>query len=334
MSQQGKTSDFQLPYIHQGTIGRMASKGKPSPRSSVKPLSDEQVKLLNEKYQLVDPTRPLPTGPRRINVAEINDQNPKVTRRLLEGCAKVLRNRCRPLAWGLDRVPETGPYICAATHVTLFDVFIPMCAQFELGRRPRFMAKAEMANWPIVGKWFQAVGMQPVKRRSGKARAIEETSVQILTTGRPLTIWPEGTLTRDPAKWPMSMKNGVGFIALEASHRLGRQIPLYVTAVWGAASINQWWPWPRKNVVMVFDTQLDYSDLLADADTWDGDPPTEYADELARRIRLRMKELMAEIRGEKAPDTFYDYRLMKEVPETPDPYVTPAERDAGMDIHH
>ncbi|KFI68177.1 lysophospholipid acyltransferase family protein [Bifidobacterium magnum] len=310
----------------------MASKGKPSPRSSVKPLSNERLAELRREHVLVDPTRWLPTGPRNVHEVEINDQNPKLTHRLLEGCARVLRNRCRPYAWGLDNIPERGPYICAATHVTLFDVFVPMCAQFQMGRRPRFMAKAEMASWPIIGKWFQAVGMQPVKRRSGQARAIEETSIQILTTGRPLTIWPEGTLTRDPQKWPMSMKNGVGFIALEASRRMGRQIPLYVTAVWGAASINQWWPWPRKNVVMAFDTQLDYSDLLADSDTWGDEPPESYADELARRIRLRMKEIMADIRGEKAPDTFYDYRLMKRVPETADPYVTPAERDAGRDM--
>ena len=77
------------------------------------------------------------------------------------------------------------------------------------------MAKAEMASWPLIGKWFQLVGMQPVQRRSGKAKAIEETSVEILTSGRPLTVWPEGTVTRDPQKWPMSMKNGVGMIALE-----------------------------------------------------------------------------------------------------------------------
>lgn len=77
-----------------------------------------------------------------------------------------------------------------------------------------------MAHWPLIGKWFQIVGMQPVQRRSGKARAIEETSVEILTSGRPLTVWPEGTVTRDPKKWPMSMKNGVGVIALEASRRL------------------------------------------------------------------------------------------------------------------
>ena len=196
----------------------MASKGKPSPRSAVKPLSNAQVSRLAKAHTLVDPMHDLPTGPdRTINEAEIAAQNPKGTSRLLKGVDVVFRASCRTYAWGLDNIPETGPFITAATHVTMFDVFVPMASLFHMGRRPRYMAKAEMAHWPLIGKWFQIVGMQPVQRRSGKARAIEETSVEILTSGRPLTVWPEGTVTRDPKKWPMSMKNGVGVIALEAS---------------------------------------------------------------------------------------------------------------------
>ena len=194
---------------------------------------------LAKAHTLVDPMHDLPTGPdRTINEAEIAAQNPKGTSRLLKGVDVVFRASCRTYAWGLDNIPETGPFITAATHVTMYDVFVPMASLFHMGRRPRYMAKAEMAHWPLIGRWFQIVGMQPVQRRSGKARAIEETSVEILTSGRPLTVWPEGTVTRDPKKWPMSMKNGVGVIALEASRRLGYQVPLFCAVTWGAASIN------------------------------------------------------------------------------------------------
>ena len=225
----------------------------------------------------------------------------------------MFRASCRTYAWGLDNIPETGPFITAATHVTMFDVFVPMASLFHMGRRPRYMAKAEMAHWPLIGKWFQIVGMQPVQRRSGKARAIEETSVEILTSGRPLTVWPEGTVTRDPKKWPMSMKNGVGVIALEASRRLGYQVPLFCAVTWGAASINHWWPWPRKNVVMCYDAQLDYADLLVDSESWGDEPPVELADELTRRVRVRMTQVMAEIRGKRAPSGYWDYRTMSRV---------------------
>ena len=291
----------------------MASKGKPSPRSAVKPLSDEQVAKLAQKHHLVDPTHDFPTGPRKANTAEIEAQNPKATHRLLTGCDIVFRNRTKLKAWGIEHVPETGPFITAATHVTMFDVFVPMVAMFQMGRRPRYMAKAEMGKWPVIGKWFRAVGMQPVPRRSGKAREIEEASVQILTSNHALTIWPEGTVTRDPKKWPMSMKNGAGFIALEASRRVGHQIPLFCAVTWGAASINHWWPWPRKNVVMCYDAALDYADLLEGASEWGESVPEHLADELTRRIRVRMTEIMAEIRGEQAPDGYWDYRTMSRV---------------------
>jgi len=206
----------------------MASKGKPSPRSAVKPLSDARVAELAKKHHLVDPMRDLPTGPnRRINRREIDAQNPNGTRRLLKGVDVVFNASCRTYAWGLDNIPENGPFITAASHVTMFDVFVPMASMFHMGRRPRYMAKAEMAKWPIIGKWFQIVGMQPVQRHSGKAKEIEETSIDILVSGRPLTVWPEGTVTRDPKKWVMSIKEGAAYIALESSRRLGKQVPLF-----------------------------------------------------------------------------------------------------------
>ena len=290
----------------------MASKGKPSPRSVVKPLSDEQVARLDAKHHLVDPTRYYPTGPRTPNTAEINAQNPKATERLLEGVSKVLRNRSKVRAWGLERVPETGTFITAASHVTMYDVFVPMMSLFHMGRRPRYMAKAEMAKWPLIGRWFQLVGMQPVPRRSGQAKAIEEESIKIITSGRPLTIWPEGTVTRDPKKWVMSLKPGIGYIALESSRRLGRQVPIFCAVTWGAASINQWWPWPRKNVVMCYDEQLDYADLLADMDSWGEEPPADKVSELTMRVFRRMNEVMEEIRGERMPaEGYWDYRNMR-----------------------
>ena len=290
----------------------MASKGKPSPRSAVKPLSDEQVARLDAKHHLVDPTRYYPTGPRTPNTAEINAQNPKATERLLEGVSKVLRNRSKVRAWGLERVPETGTFITAASHVTMYDVFVPMMSLFHMGRRPRYMAKAEMAKWPLIGKWFQLVGMQPVPRRSGQAKAIEEESIKIITSGRPLTIWPEGTVTRDPKKLVMSLKPGIGYIALESSRRLGRQVPIFCAVTWGAASINQWWPWPRKNVVMCYDEQLDYADLLADMDSWGEEPPADKVSELTMRVFRRMNGVMEEIRGERMPaEGYLDYRNMR-----------------------
>ena len=98
-------------------------------------------------------------------------------------------------------------------------------------------------------------------------------------------------MTRDPQKWVMSLKPGIGYIALESSRRLGRQVPIFCAVTWGAASINQWWPWPRKNVVMCYDEQLDYATM---------------------RVFRRMNEVMEEIRGERMPaEGYWDYRNMR-----------------------
>ncbi|BDR54149.1 1-acyl-sn-glycerol-3-phosphate acyltransferase [Bombiscardovia apis] len=303
----------------------MVSKGKPSPRSAVEPLLCEQVAKLGELHHLVDPTRYYPAGPRTPNQAEIDEQNPKATSRLLEGASRVIRASCKTYAWGLEQVPETGTFITAATHVTQFDVFVPMMALFHQGRRPRYMAKAEMARWPLIGRWFRWVGMQPVPRRSGQAQQIEQESIKIITSGRPLTIWPEGTVTRDPLKWPMSLKPGVGIIALKASRQLGYMVPLYPCVTWGAASINHWWPWPRKNVVMCYDHAMDYSDLLADVDTWGEEPPQEAVNELCRRLRERMEVIMTEIRGIDPPaEGYFDFRTMTRKPRPAQTYPAPA----------
>lgn len=293
----------------------MVSRGKPSPRSAVQPLRDEQVKRLSQEHTLVDPTYYYPTGKRVAHIAEIEEQNPRATDRLLAGASFVLRLHSKVRAWGLEHVPETGPFITAASHVTMYDVFVPMVALFHLGRRPRYMAKAELAKWPVLGRWFKLVGMQPVARRSGKGRAIISESIRIVTSGRPLTVWPEGTVTRDPQKWVMSLKPGMAIIALESSRRLGYQVPLYPAVTWGAASINHWWPWPRKNVVLHYGDRIDYADLLEGCEQWRDNPPEDVVQQLTMRVLKVMNAMLAQLRGESEPaEGYWDYPSMSRMP--------------------
>ncbi|MCI1984636.1 MAG: 1-acyl-sn-glycerol-3-phosphate acyltransferase [Bifidobacteriaceae bacterium] len=294
----------------------MASPGKPSPGKSVAPLSNEQVAELRKSHKLINPTHYLTGEMHKPNLEEINEQDPQQTKWLLDAASLMIRSRAKVYAWGAEHIPAEGVYICAATHVTQFDVFIPMMTMFHLGRRPRFMAKEELSHWPFVGWALRHVGMQPVPRRKGMARAIEDESIKILTQGRPLTIWPEGTVSRDPKKWPMSLKKGMAEIALISSRRLGYPVPIFPTITWGAANIHHIWPWPRKNVLLAFDNAVDYSDLLRDADTWEnGQPPAVAVNELTERVRRRMEIVMAEIRGEEPPsEGMWDYRTMSRVP--------------------
>ena len=238
--------------------------------------------------------------------------NIPVERRLMAAAMAFVRARAKVYCWGIENVPEEGPFILANTHITQLDVLIPMGCMHNLGRYPRFMAKAEILRWPLIGRWLSALAMQPVKRRSGKTREIESDSIQSLVSGQPLAIWPEGTLTRDPDKWPMTFKLGMAEIALTASKKLGYPIPLLVTVTWGAASIRNFFPFPRKNVILAITPPVEYGDLLEG--DWE-EPDKETASALNRRVHKVMETLEGEIRGEKPPAAgVWDYHTSSRHP--------------------
>ena len=62
---------------------------------------------------------------------------------------------------------------------------------------------------------------------------------------------------------------------------------------------------------MCYDHALDYSDLLADMDSWGEEPPAEAVNELMWRVLKRMNTVLEEIRGEQFPaEGYWDYRSM------------------------
>lgn len=292
----------------------MTSPGKPSPFHLAPPLKSSQVELLAKKHRLIDPTRKLCGRGflRHQNPLDASYVNIPTERRLMAAAMAFVRARAKVYCWGIENVPEDGPFILANTHITQLDVLIPMGCMHNLGRYPRFMAKAEICQWPMIGKWLRALAMQPVQRRSGKALEIEKASINSLVSGQPLSIWPEGTLTRDPDKWPMSFKLGMSVIALTASKKLGHAIPLIVAVTWGAASIRNFCPIPRKNVVLAITPPIQYSDLLEG--DWEK-PPVERALELNYRVHEAMDEVESEIRGEPLPAAgIWDYHVSSRRP--------------------
>lgn len=297
----------------------MVSPGKPSPFWKISPLKKKRIKHLAQSHQLINPMQ-LMYGQRfgrRPNIPEIKELNPQLEKKLVGVATAMTQFRAKTVAWGLENIPETGVFLVACSHVAQMDVFVPMIALHHCGRRPRFMAKAELGRIPIIGQWGRAMGMESVQRQSGQAIDIEKRAIKTLEDGHPLVIWPEGTLTRDPLKWPMSLKNGMAEIALTASHRLGYQIPLIPSVTWGGTNIHWWRPFPRRHMVLVFGKPIDYSDLLNDPQTWTND---EWASqdaviELSNRVRQVMEDIEAEIRGEEPPhEGLWDYKTQKRIP--------------------
>ncbi|MBQ5505429.1 MAG: 1-acyl-sn-glycerol-3-phosphate acyltransferase [Aeriscardovia sp.] len=316
----------------------MTSPGKISPFWSVSPPSSLQVARLSQRHRLVDPTRAL-CGygfVRQPNRPEVAGMNPRLEARLVAAASAVTRARVKASAWGMENIPQEGPFILACSHIAQLDVFVPMEAVHHLGRRPRFVAKGELARVPLLGPWFKAMGMQPADRRSGQALCIERESVHILQDGHPLVIWPEGTLTRDPLKWPMSFKHGMAEIALAASRCVGYEIPLIPSVTWGGTNVHWWKPWPRPHLLLAFGEPVCYGDLLGDPATWQGAgastgsadsrdssvpsgwPAMAAVEELGHRVRQKMEDLEVEARGERPPTAgMWDYRTESRVPRPP-----------------
>jgi 1-acyl-sn-glycerol-3-phosphate acyltransferase len=99
------------------------------------------------------------------------------------------------------------------------------------GRWPRFLAKSSLFDLPVVGRVLRACGQIPVQRQSPAAADALAAAVRAVKDGQAVTIYPEGTITRDPDLWPMAGKTGAARICLQTG------CPVVPIGQWGAQEI-------------------------------------------------------------------------------------------------
>jgi 1-acyl-sn-glycerol-3-phosphate acyltransferase len=123
----------------------------------------------------------------------------------------------RPWAEGIDNVPREGPAIIAGNHLSFSDHFF---GPLPLPRKVTFLAKSEYFTGRglkglISRAFIGGVGGIPVDRAGGQAseRALA-TGLRVLSAGRLLGIYPEGTRTPDGRLY--RGKTGVARLALES----------------------------------------------------------------------------------------------------------------------
>ncbi len=90
---------------------------------------------------------------------------------------------------GGENVPATGPCILAANHDSVFDGFF---LAISTRRQVRFMGRAEVFRWPLVGRVLRGIGSFPVERGADEGRAVAR-AVELLGRGEVIGIFPEGT---------------------------------------------------------------------------------------------------------------------------------------------
>jgi 1-acyl-sn-glycerol-3-phosphate acyltransferase len=98
---------------------------------------------------------------------------------------------------GLEHVPEAGPVVLAANHISLFDPLAVAHIGDLRGRRVRFLAMAELFRKPIPRWFFSTLGHIPVERGTGTARTSLTAAQSKLRSGECIGIFPEGGLSRD-----------------------------------------------------------------------------------------------------------------------------------------
>lgn len=112
----------------------------------------------------------------------------------------LLKSTFRPWVTGIEHIPAKGPVILASNHLSVIDsVFLPLVVD----RRVTFLAKKEyftgkgLKGW-LTRQFFLATGMLPIDRGGGAAsEASLRTGLQVLSEGKALGIYPEGTRSPD-----------------------------------------------------------------------------------------------------------------------------------------
>ena len=134
----------------------------------------------------------------------------------------------RPVWRGMANIPETGPVILAPNHMTEVDPLILVQAiAYGGGRIPRFLAKASLFKPPGTGTILTHAKQIPVYRQSEDPASALRDAATALEAGECVVLYPEGTVTGDPDKWPMVGRTGLVRLALQTG------APVVPVAHWG-----------------------------------------------------------------------------------------------------
>jgi CMP/dCMP kinase len=124
----------------------------------------------------------------------------------------------------LDQIPQTGPVILVANHLSNADaVIVGAWMTPALGRRIHWLGKKELFDWPIIGWIARHGGVYPVDRRRADTEALL-LGRRILDEGLPLIVFPEGT--RSPTGMMQRAKDGAALLALHTDSPI---LPIGIT---------------------------------------------------------------------------------------------------------
>lgn len=236
-------------------------------------------------------------------------QRRRVTLRQLGGWYLLAAGLLKPLAlastrpqWhGTEHVPARGGVILAPNHISWADpVVLADYVLFATGRLARFLAKRSLFERGPVAWIMRGAGQIPVDHGSVNASDALADAVRALQAGECVVLYPEGTVTRDPAKWPMVGKTGVVRLALLSG------APVVPVGQWGAQRLHDTYRGgrvhllPRVPVRVVAGPEVDLSAYRGREMT------AEVLRAAADDVMAVITTLVEQARGETAPAAVHD----------------------------
>lgn len=213
---------------------------------------------------------------------------------------------------GTEKVPSTGGCVLVVNHVSHLDPLTYAHFVYDTGRLPRYLAKAEVMDVPVLGAILKSAGQIPVYRQSRTASEAFRAASAAVEKGECVVVYPEGTITRDPGLWPMVGKTGAARIALSTGS------PVIPTAQWGPQEMLAPYAkkpslFPRKTMHVRVGDPVDLDDLRGQ------EPTPKVLREATSRIMAAVTGLLEDVREETAPATRFDPTAMR-VPLTGNPH--------------
>jgi 1-acyl-sn-glycerol-3-phosphate acyltransferase len=119
---------------------------------------------------------------------------------------------CSITAKGREHIPRKGPICIASNHCGIFDIVLLLA---YLGRPFGFVAKSELAFFPVINIWILLLGGQYINRKNlRKSIQTIGQGVEKMKRGGVMIIFPEGT--RSKGRGLLPFKAGSLRIATEA----------------------------------------------------------------------------------------------------------------------
>ena len=117
--------------------------------------------------------------------------------------------------------------IIAGNHLSYLDPLAHGYFVVRAGRRPRFLAKQELFENPLLRVVLGGAGQIPVRRGTGDQAPLE-AAARALAGGEVVVVYPEGTsVTENPDFSPGRGKTGAVRLSLMAG------VPILPVATWG-----------------------------------------------------------------------------------------------------